>query len=101
MSFSPALTATGSVFWAGGSGQPPRYTALLDALAPGGQAEQEMSVHRAIWALAEREVISVSPHGVVSAVQRGGALVRKPLSLPATVNPEQSGNTDDQHTSEF
>lgn len=53
--------------WAGGERDSPRYTALLDALAPNGDAEQEMAVHRAIWSLAEREVLSVSPHGVVQA----------------------------------
>lgn len=43
----------------------PRYTALLDTLAPGGEPEREMAVHRAIWSLAERRVLAVSPHGEV------------------------------------
>lgn len=53
--------------WAGGKGTPPRYTQLLDELAPDGSAEAEMAVHRALWSLAERHVLAVSPHGVVTA----------------------------------
>lgn len=54
--------------WAGGEeGQEIRYTQLLDLLAPTGEAEQEMKVHRALWALAERYVLSVSAHGVITA----------------------------------
>jgi hypothetical protein len=58
--------------WAGGAPEAGslRYTALLDRLAPGGSAEAEMAVHRALWTLAERRVLSVSPHGVVTAVQQ-------------------------------
>lgn len=52
--------------WAGGTHELLRYTQLLDALAEN-TAESEMSVHRAIWALAERHVLSVSSHGIVSA----------------------------------
>ncbi|MBB6016203.1 hypothetical protein ACFP9V_14080 [Deinococcus radiopugnans] len=61
----------GVTAWAGGSPEagPLRYTALLDRLAPGGSAEAEMAVHRALWTLAERRVLAVSPHGVVTAVQ--------------------------------
>ena len=61
----------GATVWAGGASEagPLRYTALLDRLAPSGSAEAEMAVHRALWTLAERRVLSVSPHGVVSAVQ--------------------------------
>ncbi|MDV6375115.1 hypothetical protein [Deinococcus arenicola] len=61
----------GATVWAGGTaeGGPLRYTALLDRLAPGGSAETEMGVHRALWTLAERRVLAVSPHGVVTAVQ--------------------------------
>ena len=44
----------------------PRYTALLDSLAPGGEPAREMAVHRAIWSLAERRVLAVSPHGEVT-----------------------------------
>ena len=50
----------------GGQPPAPRYTALLDALAPGGHAEREMAVHRAIWSLAERRVLAVSAHGDVT-----------------------------------
>lgn len=49
----------------GGQPPAPRYTALLDALAPGGDAGREMAVHRAIWSLAERRVLAVSAHGEV------------------------------------
>ncbi|MFK7600851.1 hypothetical protein ACI3L1_01430 [Deinococcus sp. SM5_A1] len=61
----------GATIWAGGTAEagPLRYTTLLDRLAPGGSAEAEMAVHRALWTLAERRVLSVSPHGVVTAVQ--------------------------------
>lgn len=61
----------GATVWAGGTAEagPLRYTTLLDRLAPGGSAGAEMAVHRALWTLAERRVLSVSPHGVVSAVQ--------------------------------
>lgn len=44
-----------------------RYTALLDALVPGGGAAEEMAVHRALWTLAERRVLAVSRHGEVTA----------------------------------
>ena len=57
--------------WAGGERPAPRYTELLDRLAQG-DASEEMAVHRAIWALAERHIISVSPHGVVTVVPLGG-----------------------------
>lgn len=63
----------------GGQPPAPRYTALLDALAPGGNAEREMAVHRAIWSLAERRVLAVSVHGEVEF----GPLV--------TEGPEQGG----------
>lgn len=53
--------------WAGGEAQELRYTGLLDRLAPSGDAGAEMAVHRALWTLAERRVLSVSPHGVVTA----------------------------------
>ena len=53
--------------WAGGQGQTPRYTRLLDELAPSGDPAAEMAVHRALWALAERRVLAVSPHGEVTA----------------------------------
>lgn len=61
----------GATVWAGGSLEagPLRYTGVLDRLAPGGGAEAEMAVHRAVWTLAERRVLAVSPHGVVTAVQ--------------------------------
>lgn len=72
--------------WAGGERDLPRYTALLDALAAGGSAEQEMAVHRAIWSLAEREVLSVSPHGLISAVNRQS---NKVLALPSKVQDTQ------------
>lgn len=55
--------------WAGGEDDPPRYTALLDHLAPGGDAAREMAVHRALWSLAERRVLAISPHGEVSACE--------------------------------
>lgn len=63
--------------WAGGVPGELRYTQLLDRLAPGGDAAGEMSVHRAIWTLAEAGVLAVSPHGVVSA-----APPRAPQALP-------------------
>ncbi|MEF2277441.1 hypothetical protein V3W47_03960 [Deinococcus sp. YIM 134068] len=53
--------------WAGGEAAEVRYTTLLDRLAPSGGAEAEMGVHRALWTLAERRVLAVSPHGVVTA----------------------------------
>ncbi|QFP77218.1 hypothetical protein [Deinococcus sp. AJ005] len=61
----------GVTVWASGTAEagPLRYTTLLDRLAPSGSAEGEMAVHRALWTLAERRVLSVSPHGVVTAVQ--------------------------------
>ncbi len=61
----------GATVWAGGTLEagPLRYTGLLDRLAPGGSAEAEMAIHRALWTLAERRVLAVSPHGVVTAVQ--------------------------------
>ncbi|GGL09302.1 hypothetical protein [Deinococcus radiotolerans] len=65
--------------WAGGSAGTLRYTQMLDRLAPGGDAATEMSVHRAIWTLAEAGVLAVSPHGEVSAVPP-----RAPLALPST-----------------
>lgn len=72
--------------WAGGSAQagPLRYTAVLDRLAPDGGAEAEMAVHRALWTLAERRVLAVSPHGVITAVQQ---LDQAPLALPGA-DPE-------------
>ncbi|WP_380052099.1 hypothetical protein [Deinococcus petrolearius] len=51
----------------GGEDPEPRYTELLDTLAPGGDPAREMAVHRAVWALAERRVLAVSPHGAVRA----------------------------------
>ncbi|CAM3625487.1 hypothetical protein [Deinococcus frigens] len=61
----------GATVWAGGAAElgPLRYTTLLDRLAPSGSAEAEMAVHRALWTLAERRVLSVSPHGTLTAVQ--------------------------------
>ncbi|THF71759.1 hypothetical protein E7T06_02040 [Deinococcus sp. Arct2-2] len=54
--------------WAGGNTpEALRYTQLLDRLAPSGKAEAEMPVHRALWTLAERRVLAVSPHGEVTA----------------------------------
>lgn len=47
---------------------PPRYTTLLDHLAAGGEAEREMAIHRALWSLAERRLLSVSPHGEITLV---------------------------------
>ncbi|UBV42844.1 hypothetical protein LAJ19_01030 [Deinococcus taeanensis] len=63
--------------WAGGQAGQVRYTELLDRLAPAGDAAGEMAVHRAIWSLAEAEVLAVSPHGVISATPP-----RTPLALP-------------------
>lgn len=51
----------------GGEDPEPRYTELLDTLAPGGDPAREMAVHRAVWSLAERRVLAVSPHGTVRA----------------------------------
>ncbi|MBB5233891.1 hypothetical protein [Deinococcus budaensis] len=53
--------------WAGGQPGELRYTGLLDRLAPSGSPEAEMPVHRALWTLAERRVLAVSPHGAVTA----------------------------------
>lgn len=53
--------------WAGGQEPEVRYTNLLDRLAPSGDAQAEMGVHRALWTLAERRVLAVSPHGVITA----------------------------------
>lgn len=65
--------------WAGGEAPGAlRYTVLLDTLAPGGRAEDEMKVHRALWTLAEEEVLAVSPHGVITA--------GRPLAFPAPVS---------------
>ncbi|MBZ9714178.1 hypothetical protein [Deinococcus multiflagellatus] len=63
--------------WAGGEPGEVRYTTLLDRLAPGGDPAREMAIHRALWTLAERQVLAVSPHGVVTAPQP-----RPPLALP-------------------
>jgi len=65
--------------WAGGEAGGVRYTHLLDRLAPAGDAATEMSVHRAIWTLAEAGVLAVSPHGEVSAVPP-----LAPLALPSS-----------------
>ncbi|UQN09916.1 hypothetical protein [Deinococcus sp. QL22] len=65
--------------WAGGkTPEPLRYTQLLDRLAPTGKAEAEMPVHRALWTLAERRVLAVSPHGEVTATlpETGQQLVK-------------------------
>lgn len=59
--------------WAGGQQKAVRYTFLLDHLAPGGNAVTEMAVHRALWTLAERRVLAVSPHGLITAIQTIGA----------------------------
>lgn len=55
--------------WAGGEIGIVRYTELLDHLAPGGNAVTEMAIHRALWTLAERRVLAVSPHGVITAIR--------------------------------
>ncbi|WP_295816306.1 hypothetical protein [uncultured Deinococcus sp.] len=65
--------------WAGGEATTLRYTQLLDDLAPQGGAVAEMAVHRALWGLAERRVLAVSPHGVVTAVP---TLTAQPDALP-------------------
>ena len=66
--------------WAGGAPDTElRYTALLDRLAPRGDAATEMGVHRALWTLAERRVLSVSPHGLIRAEP-----LRAPLALPSS-----------------
>ncbi|WP_102127997.1 hypothetical protein [Deinococcus planocerae] len=57
----------GATLWAGGTEAELRYTTLLDRLAPSGEAQAEMDIHRALWTLAERRVLAVSPHGVVTA----------------------------------
>lgn len=54
--------------WANAEGEgegSARYTALLDGLAPGGDAAAEMAIHRALWGLAERRVLRVSEYGEV------------------------------------
>lgn len=55
--------------WAGGQGEPLRYTELLDTLIHGGDPAQEMLVHRSLWTLAERRVLHVSGHGEITAVE--------------------------------
>jgi len=72
--------------WAGGEAGELRYTTLLDTLAPSGGAEAEMSVHRALWTLAERRVLAVSPHGVVTACPLPEPSA--PLALPERVGEE-------------
>ncbi|GHF52355.1 hypothetical protein HNQ07_003157 [Deinococcus metalli] len=67
--------------WAGGQHEALRYTQLLDELAPGGSAAAEMAVHRALWTLAERRVLAVSPHGAITAVPTVNA---GPDALPGT-----------------
>ena len=81
--------------WAGGEGTPIRYTALLDALAPGGEPQQEMAVHRAIWALAEREILSVSPHGHVTAVGQSSKRLAPPVRVEKDGTPNEPENADD------
>lgn len=71
--------------WAGGEGRTPRYTELLDTLAPSGEAGAEMAVHRALWSLAERRVLSVSPFGEITA---------QPLSRAARVLEDHDHITD-------
>ena len=66
--------------WAGGEAGEVRYTTLLDTLAPSGSAEAEMGIHRAVWTLAERGVLAVSPHGRVTACPLPEP--RVPLALP-------------------
>ncbi|THF85060.1 hypothetical protein E7T09_18655 [Deinococcus sp. KSM4-11] len=66
--------------WAGGETGALRYTQLLDDLAPKGGAVAEMAVHRALWTLAERRVLAVSPHGVVTAIP---TLTAVPDALPS------------------
>ncbi|PTA67152.1 hypothetical protein C8263_14290 [Deinococcus arcticus] len=68
--------------WAGGEPGELRYTILLDRLAPGGDPAREMAVHRALWTLAERRVLAVSPHGVISAVAVDAAPPVGALALP-------------------
>ncbi|WP_288481635.1 hypothetical protein [uncultured Deinococcus sp.] len=70
----------------GGEDPEPRYTELLDTLAPGGDPAREMAVHRAVWALAERRVLAVSPHGAVRAGPQ--TLDPKTLDAPDTRPPE-------------
>ncbi|ABF43912.1 hypothetical protein Dgeo_2478 (plasmid) [Deinococcus geothermalis DSM 11300] len=62
--------------WAGGEAAELRYTQILDRLASSGEAGAEMRVHRALWTLAERHVLAVSPHGRVSACP----LAQEPIS---------------------
>lgn len=66
--------------WAGGEAGELRYTTLLDTLAPSGGAEAEMGIHRALWTLAERRVLAVSPHGRITACPL--LEPRAPLALP-------------------
>lgn len=67
--------------WLGGQGPELRYTEALDTLASRGRAEDEMRVHRALWTLAEKGTLSVSPHGVVRAVRSAIAFADSP-ALP-------------------
>ncbi len=64
--------------WMGGNLAELRYTSMLDQLAPKGDAASEMSIHRALWTLAEQQILSVSSQGVIVAV------------LPETDNTENT-----------
>lgn len=72
--------------WAGGEAGEVRYTLLLDTLAPSGGAEAEMGIHRALWSLAERHILAVSPHGVVTACPLPEP--KAPLALPERAGGE-------------
>ncbi len=52
--------------WLGGQLAPLRYTQMLDTLAPNAEPRREMSLHRALWSLAEVRLLSVSPHGEIT-----------------------------------
>ncbi len=79
------LRALDAAAWAGGERGAPRYTELLDMLAQG-QTASEMAVHRAIWSLAERHVISVSPNGIIEVTPLGGPPAHP---LPPTTGPHE------------
>ncbi|WP_291426708.1 hypothetical protein [Deinococcus sp.] len=82
------LRALDAAAWAGGERRAPRYTELLDTLAQG-KAASEMAVHRAIWSLAERHVISVSPNGIIEVTPLGEPPAQ--LLLPTTGPHAESG----------
>lgn len=76
------ILVAASTSWAGGEASSLRYTQVLDQLAPGESPAAELALHRALWTLAERRILAISPHGVVTAVQT--LPPASPASLPGS-----------------